>query len=134
MDTEPLNRAHWRVQDGVKVLCACPVGLDHRAKQVGVFNSPYFSRTNEAQFRASVPEVVNGLPVLEVIGWRPGSTPGFYASAFALTKHGSMFSTHMIYCMDDDSSGVVTWQLALGHYDFAVREAAFQDLLKRAKK
>jgi hypothetical protein len=87
------------------------------------------------QFRTSVPALINGYQVLEVIGFRPGGS-GVYACAFAITRHErdgeERFATHCVVCTDDNPVGTLNWQLMSGHYDFSSREGAFADLVRRS--
>jgi hypothetical protein len=91
-----------------------------------------FNRCSETQFRTNVPISINGIEVLEVIGYQPGGS-GVYASAYALTRlQPSQFATHRVVCMDDNPVGTLRWNLMHGHYDFNNREEAFADLVLRA--
>lgn len=91
-----------------------------------------FNRRSEVQFRASVPALINGYPVLEVIGFRPGGS-GVYSCAFAITEpRPGTWATHCVICVDDSPIGTLNWSLQTGHYDFISRENAFADLVERA--
>lgn len=92
-----------------------------------------FNRCSETQFRTNVPCLVNGIAVLEVIGYQPGGS-GVYASAFALTQpQPGTWATHHLICVDDNPVGEINWSLSTGHYDFFSRESAFSDLVSRSR-
>jgi hypothetical protein len=91
-----------------------------------------FNRCSETQFRTNVPISINGIEVLEVIGYQSGGS-GVYASAYALTQpQPGEFATHAVICVDDNPVGTLNWSLSIGHYDFRTREDAFADLVARS--
>jgi len=93
-----------------------------------------FDRLDEATFRALVPRQIGAFTILEVSGFRPGC-PGLYASAFVLVDSGgrNRYSTHRIICADDWPDGQLHWYFEHGHYDYATRADAWEDLIKRAR-
>ena len=91
-----------------------------------------YDRTDEALFRTCVPREVSDLTILEVSAFRPGSRPGFYATALAIAvNHLGAYSTHRIICADDHADGRRHWYLELSHYDYATRAQADADIVER---
>jgi hypothetical protein len=94
-----------------------------------------FDRTDEATFRTNVPRTIGTFTILEVAGYRPGTRPGSYATAYALSTDGTdgtRWCTHQLVCADDHASDALHWYVYHGHYDFETRNDAARDLIKRA--
>ncbi|RSN44954.1 hypothetical protein DMC64_18935 [Amycolatopsis sp. WAC 04197] len=84
-------------------------------------------RQDPVAFRLATPATVGGYTVIEAAFFTPGG-PGCHASALAVTRRGTNYSTHVL--LYDESQDA--WSLEVGHYDFATLPLAQEDLAARA--
>jgi len=95
--------------------CTCVDRDDHRASD---------ARITESEFRTKVPQLINGIEILQVTRFDGGSfTHHTYAVAAALTRTNGAYSTHTLIYQDDRDR----FLLETGHYDFPARAAAESD-------